>query len=190
MANAQQPNPTRPSLKTKAEHFWQRVSEGLEVHQLWSQLAKDARSSYRLYSAGIGDREAGQSRGRRAWYMCKTLFWAVIEMLSPARRVLLLLGLILLFLPAVGFTVHDKAGEVHMDEFDLHVWGGLLILAVLLPRAGGPRGDEARPRNCQGHPVVAFAGRAATDSGIRHCLRDAAGEHGGGRLLRRDSTAG
>ena len=132
MANAQQPNPTRPSLKTKAEHFWQRVSEGLEVHQLWSQLAKDARSSYRLYSAGIGDREAGQSRGRRAWYMCKTLFWAVIEMLSPARRVLLLLGLILLFLPAVGFTVHDKAGEVHMDEFDLHVWGGLLILAVLL----------------------------------------------------------
>ena len=80
----------------------------------------------------IGDREAGQSRGQRAWYMCKTLFWAVIEMLSPARSVLLLLGLILLFLPSVGFTFHDKAGEVRMDELDPHVWGGLLILAVLL----------------------------------------------------------
>ena len=56
---------------------------------------------------------------------------AIIEKLSPARRVLLLLGLILLFF-AGGFTYGNKAGEVHVFEFDLRVWGGLLIFIVLL----------------------------------------------------------
>ena len=132
MATVPQPTLPPPDLKARARHFWQRVSEGLELHQLWGQLAKDARSSYRLYSSDLAEREAGQSRGQRFWYICKALFWAIVEKLSPARRVLLLLGLILLFLPAFGFSYHDKANEVHVDELDLHVWGGLLILIVLL----------------------------------------------------------
>jgi len=132
MASPPQQIPRPPDLKTRAQHFWQRVSEGLEVHQLWSQLQRDARSSYRLYSAGVGEREVGQSRGQRFLHLCKTLFWAIIEKLSPARRVLLLLGLILLFLPSIGFSYHDKAGDFRVEEIDLHVWGGLSILAVLL----------------------------------------------------------
>lgn len=102
------------------------------MRQLWSQFVKDARSSYRFYSAGLSERQAGQPRRQRVWYIIKALFWAIIEKLSPARRVLVLLGLILLFLPAGGFTYGDKAGEVHVSEFDMHVWGGLLILIVLL----------------------------------------------------------
>jgi len=129
---ASQQIPPQPSLKEKAQHFWLRVSEGLEVHQLWSQLEKDARSSYRLYSADVGEREAGQSRGQHAWHVFKALFWAIIEKLSPARRVLLLLGLILVFFPAGGFTYTNKAGHVELFELDLHVWGALLILVVLL----------------------------------------------------------
>jgi len=132
MVTKPQPAPPPANLKTRASHFWQRVSEGLEIHQLWSQLEKDARSSYRLYATGLGERQAGQSRSQRAWQVCKVLFWAIIEKLSPARRVLLLVGLILLFLPATGFSYRDKAGEFHVDELDLHVWGGLLILIVLL----------------------------------------------------------
>jgi len=127
-----QPNPPQPNLKAKAGHFWQRVSDGLQMHQLWGQFVKDARSSYRLYSAGLAERHAGQSRGQRFWYLAKALFWAIIEKLSPARRVLVLLGLILLFFPAAGFTYSDKAGDVHISEIDLHVWGGLSILIVLL----------------------------------------------------------
>ncbi|MGB9233791.1 MAG: PP2C family protein-serine/threonine phosphatase [Terriglobales bacterium] len=123
--------PPQPNLKTKAAHFWQRVSEGLEVHQLWSQLAKDARASYRFYSAGVGEKLEGQSRRQRLWYMAKTLFWAIIEKLSPARRVLLLLGLILVVLPSGGFT-YSKGGESYVVEMDPHFWGALLILAVLL----------------------------------------------------------
>ncbi len=104
----------------------------MEVHQLWGQLAKDARSSYRFYSTGVGEREAGQSRWQRAWYLFKTLFWAIIEKLSPARRVLLLLGLLFVFFPSFEFTYHGSSGEVRVEEMDMHFWGALLILAVLL----------------------------------------------------------
>ena len=128
---AAQPTPPQNSPKKTASHFWQRVSDGLELHQLWLQFEKDARSSYRLYSAGLEERQAGQSRKQRFWYMTKALFWAIIEKLSPARRVLLLLGLILLFFSA-GVSYSDKAGEIHVFSFDLRLAGGLLIFVVLL----------------------------------------------------------
>jgi serine phosphatase RsbU (regulator of sigma subunit) len=60
------------------------------------------------------------------------MFWAILEKLSPARRVLLLLALILLFIPSGGFSYTNRAGHVEVFEFDLHVWGGLLLLLVLL----------------------------------------------------------
>jgi len=131
MATPSQPRaPFR--LKNDAEHFWQRVSEGLEVNQLWSQFEKDARSSYRLYSAGLDERPQGQSGLNRAWHVAKALFWAILEKLTPARRILLLIALILLFFPVGGFTFGNKAGEVHVVEFDFRLWGGLTMLLVLL----------------------------------------------------------
>jgi phosphoserine phosphatase RsbU/P len=130
---ASRPQTGTPSrLKADAEHFWQRVSEGLEVNQLWSQFEKDARSSYRLYSAGLTERAEGQSGFHRFWHVTKALFWAILEKLTPARRVLLLLALILLFFPFGGFTFGDKAGQVHVVEFDFRLWGGLLMFVVLL----------------------------------------------------------
>jgi len=112
--------------------FWDRVTEGLAVHQLWGQLEKDARSSYRLYSAGMDEREEGQSKGDRVWYVIRTLFWAIIEKLSPVRRVLVLLGLILVFFPSGGFTFDTGRNHLELREFDLHVFGALLIFLVLL----------------------------------------------------------
>src|ERR1035438_685464 len=113
-----QPAPPNPNLKVKTQRFWRRVSDGLAVQQLWSQLVKDARSSYRLYSADLRERQEGQSRRQRAWYMTKALFWAIIEKLSPARRVLLLIGFILLIFSA-GASYSDKAGEIHVFGFDM-----------------------------------------------------------------------
>jgi len=125
--------PGSPSrLKSEANRFWQRVTEGLEADQLWSQFAKDARSSYRFYSAELADRPEGQSGPAHVWQVAKALFWAVIEKLTPARRVLLLVALILLFLPSGGFTFGDRAGQVRVVEFDMRLWGGLLMLVVLL----------------------------------------------------------
>src|SRR5208282_4089960 len=102
MASPQQTVPPPRRAKNNARQFWHRVSEGLELNQLWSQFAKDARSSYRLYSAGLDDLQTEPSRRRRFWRMAKALFWAILEKLTPARRVLLLLALVLLFLPAGG----------------------------------------------------------------------------------------
>jgi phosphoserine phosphatase RsbU/P len=131
MPRTLQPTVFKPGLKTNLRRFWQRVTEGMEVKQLWSQFQKDARSSYQLYSAGLA--EAAEGKGfHRWWGISKALFWAIIEKLSPARRVLLLLGLVLLFFPAAGFTYTGQSGDVHVSEIDLHVWGGLLIFLVLL----------------------------------------------------------
>ena len=132
MPAAPPPSPPKSNLKASAQRFWFRVSEGLEVNQLWSQLQKDARSSYRFYSAGLAEREPEQTRGRHFVAVAKALFWAIIEKLSPARRVLLLLSLIFLFFPFGGFTYTNKAGHVESFELDLHVWGGLLMFVVLL----------------------------------------------------------
>lgn len=132
MATAQQPVRPKSPLQLEAERFWNRVSEGLEVHQLWSQIQRDARSSYRLYSADLGDRAEGEHGFPRAWHITKALFWAILEKLSPARRVLLLVALIALLLPAGGFTYGNRVGEVHVVEFDLHVVGGLLMFVALL----------------------------------------------------------
>src|SRR5271165_1885804 len=132
MASPQQAFPGKPRLKDKARHFWFRVSEGLEINQLWSQIARDARSSYRFYSAGLDDLQTERSRIRRSWLIAKALFWAILEKLTPARRVLVLLGLILLFVPAGGFSYTNGENRIEIHEFDLHVWGGLLLLLVLL----------------------------------------------------------
>ncbi|MGB8010685.1 MAG: PP2C family protein-serine/threonine phosphatase [Terriglobales bacterium] len=132
MSSPQQTVSPPPPFKSKARQFWHRVSEGLELNQLWSQFAKDARSSYRLYSAGLDDLQTEPSRRRRFWRMAKALFWAILEKLTPARRVLLLLALVLLFLPAGGFSYTNGENRVEIHEFDLHVWGGLLLLLVLL----------------------------------------------------------
>jgi phosphoserine phosphatase RsbU/P len=130
MASSRAQSPPKTSLKNQAQQFWQRVSEGLELRQLWSQFEKDARSSYRLYSAGLAERAEGRGF-HRWWAVAKALFWAIIEKLSPARRVLLLLALILLFFPAGQFNFQGKAGSVSFD-LNLQIWGGLLMFVVLL----------------------------------------------------------
>jgi phosphoserine phosphatase RsbU/P len=119
-------------LKADARNFWHRVSEGLAVNQLWSQFEKDARSSYRLYSAGLDKLQAEPSRLRRVWQMAKALFWAILEKLTPARRVLLLLALLLLLSPTGGVTYNNGDNHVEVHGLDLHFWGGLLMFVVLL----------------------------------------------------------
>ncbi len=131
MASPQRPTPP-PSFRDNARQFWHRVSEGLAVNQLWSQFEKDARASYRLYSAGLENLEEEPHRFRRGWQTTKALFWAILEKLTPARRVLVLLALVLLFFPSGGFTYTNRAGHIESFELDLHVWGGLALLLVLL----------------------------------------------------------
>jgi len=111
--------------------FWQRVTDGLELDQLWDQFRIDARASYSLYSREIDSApKEGVRRGGRWLDIAKQFFWAILEKLSPARRVLLLLALLMLvFNPEFSWT--SKEGT-HVVGFDLRLWGGLLMFILLI----------------------------------------------------------
>ncbi len=132
MASPEHSVPSRSGFKNNARNFWHRVSEGLALNQLWSQFEKDARSSYRLYSAGLDNLPAESRRLRRVWQKAKALFWAVLEKLTPARRVLLLLALILLFFPGGGLSYTNGNNHVEVNGLDLRFWGAMLMFVVLL----------------------------------------------------------
>jgi phosphoserine phosphatase RsbU/P len=113
--------------------FWQRVTEGVELNQLWSQFRKDAHSSYRLYSQEIDrTRSEGVSRSNHFFHVLKQFFWAIIEKLTPARRVLLLIALVLIFLPGGEWDFATKNYEVKISLRDFHFYGGLLMFVLLI----------------------------------------------------------
>jgi len=128
------PQPGQPNtFGVRLHNFWRRVTEGLEVSQLWSQFESEARTSYRLYSRDVEAKtpEGLTTRGRRL-HVVKEFFWAVFEKLSPARRVLLLLALILLVIPHSAIEFTGEAGKVQAIEFDFHFWAALLLLLLLM----------------------------------------------------------
>ena len=134
MATAPPPASSQhPPLRLRLERFWRRVTEGLELTQLWSQFEREARASYRLYSRDVAAKtpEDLTQRGRRI-HIVKEFFWSVLEKLSPARRVLLLVALIMLVFPSSGFSYRGADHEVHILEFDFHFWGGLLMFILLM----------------------------------------------------------
>jgi serine phosphatase RsbU (regulator of sigma subunit) len=123
----------RVRFGVRLQTFWRRVTEGLEVSQLWSQFESEARASYRLYSKDVAAKtpEGLTNRGRRL-HVVKEFFWAVLEKLSPARRVLLLVALVLLVFPHGGFSYRGEGGQIQVVEFDFHFWGALLLFLLLM----------------------------------------------------------
>jgi sigma-B regulation protein RsbU (phosphoserine phosphatase) len=128
------PQPGQPAtFGVRLHRFWRRVTDGLEVSQLWSQFESEARTSYRLYSKDVEAKTPdGLTRRGRRLHVVKEFFWAVFEKLSPARRVLLLLALVLLVLPHTAFQFNNEAGNVQSVEFDFHFWAALLLLLLLM----------------------------------------------------------
>ena len=85
----------------RLEKFWQRVTDGMKLNELWKQFQADARSSYRLYSQDIDStRGAGIPKRKHVFNVARQFFWAMLEKLSPARRVLLLVALVLVLFPS------------------------------------------------------------------------------------------
>lgn len=137
MQDAQQVRPPypppspRPSLPSRIHRFWQRVSEGMNLIQLWDQLRTDTRSTYRLYSREIdSDRPAGVSRRRHFFSVARQFFWAILEKLTPARRVVLLLALFLFFMPESVTVDRDQTHVQVHSEWRLA--GGLLLFGLLI----------------------------------------------------------
>ena len=121
------------SFREKVNRFWLRVTEGLELNQLWSQFESEARASYRLYSRDVAaNTPEGLTKKGRHLHVVKEFFWAVFEKLSPARRVLLLVALILLIIPRSGMRYVGENGKEFALEIDLHFWAALVLLLLLI----------------------------------------------------------
>jgi len=125
------------STMERLNRFWQRVTEGMALSQLWSQFRSDARSSYRLYSKEVDSTwVAGVPRGRHFLNVVGQYFWAIIEKLTPARRVLLLVALVLVIIPGGEWTWQTSSGEIKAFALDFHFYGGLLMFALLILEVG------------------------------------------------------
>jgi sigma-B regulation protein RsbU (phosphoserine phosphatase) len=106
------------------------------LHQLWAQFQADARASYHLYSRDVDFTQPhGVRRGRHFWNVTKQFFWAILDQLSPARRVLLLLALLLLLF-AGDVTWGERSEGLRVAVFDLRTFGGLLLLLLLVLEVG------------------------------------------------------
>lgn len=115
----------------RVQRYWQQVTEGSNLEQLWKQFRADARQSYALYSREV-DWESFQNKGRIKRFLSATwaVFQSMLMKLSPARRVLLLLAMVLLIypLPTMLFTDEVAAESALLKMFAL----GAVLLFVLL----------------------------------------------------------
>lgn len=102
---------------TRVGKLWRRFTDGIALNHLWKQFQADARSSYRLYSReGESNQISGIRKGKHFFSKVTQLFWAIVEKLTPARRVLLLIALFLLVSTSIGG----------------YYWAALVLLALLV----------------------------------------------------------
>src|SRR5713226_3470525 len=125
--------PTRsPNVIERVQTFWQRISEGRQIDELWSHFTADARASYGFYMKESDAEELQGHHGVRRWFrIAKTLFWSMLMKLTPARRVLLLVSLLLLVMsgPKFRFT-NNVAFDVNFETVAALVF--LLLLSLEL----------------------------------------------------------
>ncbi|MGB7022623.1 MAG: SpoIIE family protein phosphatase [Candidatus Acidiferrales bacterium] len=106
--------------------YWERVTEGLAIQQLWGQMKADARATYSFYSHDVDWEAMGQGRHwKRPFRIAWALFQAMMMKLTPARRVLLLIACILMLIN-LKFNFGD--GQIAFDLGGL----GTAILFILL----------------------------------------------------------
>jgi serine phosphatase RsbU (regulator of sigma subunit) len=122
-------------LGNRVDRFWQRVTEGLEISALWSQFVSEARASYSLYTHEVDwaalERE---SRFKRFVKTASALFWAMILKLSPARRVFLLIALVLAVISTMQVRVNGPGGGQPQNSpagLQLIAVGALVFLLAL-----------------------------------------------------------
>ncbi len=110
--------------------FWRRITDGIAIQQLWSQFHSEARASYRLYSKEVDwNRAEQESRSHRFKRVATGLFWAMVLKLSPARRVLFVVALVLLVFP--GFDLRYRQAEAQMPNLSFFAAVALLLLLAV-----------------------------------------------------------
>jgi len=125
MSSTAPPRPESPS--TRVATFWQRVSEGRRIDDLWSQFAADARSSYGFYGKDLDWDEINKLPSwKRPFRIAWDLLLAMLYKLTPARRIILIIALVFLVLSGIQFQAGGETVEVHGETFSI------LLLILLL----------------------------------------------------------
>jgi len=140
-ANSSTTGPARPSLGHRIGRFrlfWERVTEGIQISDLWAQFQTEARSSYGLYAREVDWEEIQKKkRWRRPFHAAWALFFAMLMKLSPARRILLLVAAVLLLYPLPALFVlslesNEIAAAAEVKFFALGTALLFLLLALEL----------------------------------------------------------
>jgi sigma-B regulation protein RsbU (phosphoserine phosphatase) len=137
VSTTQNPPPrARQSRRQRVASFWQRVTDGFRVDELWGQFKSEAKAGYVLYSGDVDWQpiEKERSKFKRARLSVWALFQAMLMKLSPARRVLLLIAVVTVLVNP-DIRLGRGAGEA---DFGLG-WIGIIILFVLLALELGDR---------------------------------------------------
>ena len=122
--------PWSGNVNSRVRNFWQRVSEGTQIDDLWAQFAADARASYGFYQSDVDwDAVNKLTPWRRPFHIARQFFWALLLKLSPARRVLLLLASVLFILSSLRFSV---GGAFTLDVKFQWLSAALLLLLLFL----------------------------------------------------------
>jgi len=123
------PGTPHPAAKSgRLRTFWHRVSEGRAIDDLWSQFAADAKSSYGFYGKDVDWGEISKlPRHKRVFRIVSQFFWALMNKLSPARRVLLLFALAFLLLSVIN--IHN--GPDSSSGMNFEIFAALLLLLLL-----------------------------------------------------------
>src|SRR5215831_9766863 len=111
----------------RVREFWQRVSEGRQLDDLWSQFAADARASYGFYEKDVDWEEIQKlPRWHRPFHIAKDIFWAMLMKMTPARRVLLLVALVMMVMSGFKFEFGRNF------SFDVNFVGVAAVVFLLL----------------------------------------------------------
>jgi len=118
-----------PSTKKpgRVRGFWQRVTHGFAIQELWGQFKSEAVEGYAHYSKDVDwdSVNKDQSKFKRWLRSAWALFQAMLMKLSPARRVLLIIALVLI---VIHPEIRSSSGNA-----DLNFEGfGAIILFILL----------------------------------------------------------
>ena len=127
MAKSSDPGKRSKGLIRNVRDFWARVTEGLKMGQLWGEFKSEARSSYGLYSKDVDWDAIGRekSKFKKVLFAAWGLFQAMLMKLSPARRVLLIIALVLI---VIHPDIRTNSGNAEINFAAL----GAAILFILL----------------------------------------------------------
>ena len=146
----------REQFTTQVRNFWQRVSEGRQIDDLWSQFAADARASYGFYGSDLDWEEIKKlPTWKRPLQVGKHFFWALLLKLTPARRVLLLGALVMLVLSSIKLQFGNFALDIKFEFFAAAIF--LLLLSLELADKVTMKRDLEIAREIQTWLVPSFA---------------------------------